>query len=306
MPQCVQCPNKQAKLNVGDLCVSCFKNVSDKGENSNMMSMSDIAGIPMAEIENLPALSQENLNEPMTAGMMLKMFADVMRPIHEKLNDHEKRICTLEQSSIDTTDSVTKVETNHKNLEQKLTAAGTKIRNLETANEKLKNIVTKQQSHITTQDKNIRLKNVVMAGLCESPLLNETGDEIASTDEEKVHVVLEALNLDDIEFNHCRRTGNKDQGPQDRPRFLIVEFQKQSDRNKVRSASHLLKNVPHLKNIRIKADLNKQERDEYKRLYEVKDKLAVDNPNATIVVEKGLLKMNGIQVDKFSVKPAGF
>lgn len=313
MPQCIKCPNKQAKLNVGDLCVSCYKKDGDAGAggtssstDGNILIIDDIAGIPMSEIENIPPLSKDNLDQPITAGMMLKIFSDFMKPIQDKLNEHEKRITTLENKCEATNESVSKVEEKTNIIEQKLTAAGTKIKNLESANEKLKNVVTKQQSHISSQDKNARFKNIVIAGLCENALLDENGNEIASADEEKVQVVLDALQLDDIQFNHCRRTGNKDQGPQARPRFLIVEFQKQNDRNKVRSGAHLLNNFQHLKNLRIKADLSKAERDEYKRLYGVKDKLVAENPLATIVVEKGLLKMDGVQVDKYSVKNAVF
>ena len=308
MPKCVKCPKTQAKLNVGDLCVTCFKKESDTSTASNKepIAISEIAGIPLADIENLPSLTHDNLDQPMTAGMMLKMFSDIIKPIHDKLNDHEKRIFQLETKSESADESITKVESKQTTLEQKLTASETKIKHLETANEKLKTVVTKQQYHISLQDKNARQKNVVIAGLTEDKLKDENSNEIASSDEEKVRVVLEALGLEDIIFNHCRRTGNKDQGPQDRPRFLIIEFQKQSDRNKVRAAAHLLTNFPHLKNLRIKADLNKAEREEYKRLYEVKDKLAADNPNADVIIEKGLLKMDGVQVDKFSVNSAGF
>ena len=298
MPQCTKCPNRQARLNAGNLCVACHKREAEN-EDTPEVGLVEIAGIPIDEIESMPALSAENLNQPITAGMMLKMLSDVMKPIHDKLNDHENRINSLEQATTSNTETIDKVKTKVDTVEQKLVVAETKIKNLEAANEKFKKVVTKQQSHLATQDKNKRMRNVVFAGLSEGVLKNEDGNDSAVTDEEKVDVILETLGLEDISFTSCRRTGNKDQGPQARPRFLIVEFQKQSDRNTVRAASHLLGNFPHLKDIRIKADLNKAEREEYKRLYDMKDQLIAENPTKKIEIDKGVLRMDGKEVDKY-------
>ena len=162
MPQCIKCPNKQSRLNVGNLCTACFRNnpalipiQEEEGASasSNLMELDEIAGIPMSDIQQLPPLTSENLNEPITAGMMLKMFQDVMKPIHDKLNDHERRISSLEQSSSGVTASINNIETNYKTHEQKMIAAETKIKNLEASQGKLKNIVTKQQSQLANSDK---------------------------------------------------------------------------------------------------------------------------------------------------------
>ena len=241
-------------------------------------------------------MTTENLNEPITAGMMLKMFQDVMKPIHDKLNDHEKRISTLEQTSSNATASINTMETNYKTHNQKFIAAETKIKNLEASQGKLENIITKQQSLITNTNKRERLRNVVLSGLHESEPLGDSG---ALTDRDKVRHILDQVDLQHVRINSCRRTGNKDQGPQQRPRFLIVELPNQEMRNEFKSAGSKLNNIEHLKNIRVKADLSKEERKEYKRIYDLRDKLSEENPTATVVVTKGVVLMNGTEIDKY-------
>ena len=53
MPQCSKCPTKQSKLNVGDLCMSCYKRRKDQkdGETENC---DDIAGVSLSAIDAIP------------------------------------------------------------------------------------------------------------------------------------------------------------------------------------------------------------------------------------------------------------
>ena len=301
MPQCVKCPTKQSKLNVGDLCTACHKKGKDHDDEDSAQTqttMSDIAGVSLSEIEALPDLSFADMNQPLTTGAMSKIIAGAMKPIHERLDDHEKRINKLEENQKDTAQAVTKVENDNKNTNKRLDVTETKIKHLEEKNDALKKVVIKQQSQIAIQEKNNRLKNVVVGGLDENNPLVVEGNS-ASTDSEKVKLILNYLNLSRIDFTRCRRTGNKDQGPQKRPRFLIVEFAKQSDRNEVKAAGPQLQTIPALNDIRIKADLTKEERAEYKRLYDLKDKLCQDNPGKVVVVDRGAVKLDGQEIDKF-------
>ena len=305
MPQCIKCPNKQSKLNVGDLCYACFnKEKHQDGEEVPHVEI-DIAGIPMSEIDSIPDITVADLNQPITTGAMLKIIAGAMQPIHQKLADHERRISKLEDGQKETADTVKKVEAESKNAEKRLTVTETKIKNLEEKNDKLKKVVIKQQSQIAIQEKNIRLRNIVIGGLEEEKELavNET---TASSDNEKVKLILNALNLNHIDFVRCRRTGNPDQGPQKRSRFLIVEFSKQSDRNAVKAGGSKLQGIPELKDVRIKADLTKDERAEYKRLYDLRDELAKNNPGKVAIVDRGVLKLDGKEVDKYKTPSSGF
>ena len=56
----------------------------------------------------------------------------------------------------------------------------------------------------------------------------------------------------------------------------------------------------------MKADLNKAERDEYKRIYDLRDKLRTENPHATVEITKGVVIMNESEVDKFKTPTTDF
>ena len=299
MPQCTNCPQKQSRLNVGDLCTNCYKKETDGTSDSHdtqKRTSFAIAGIPLSNIQDIPDLTEKDMDQPITAATMLKMLADAIKPIHQRIDEHEKRISKLEEGQNNNSATIKKVDDECKNVSNRLTSSETKIKNLEAANDKLKKVVVKQQSHIANQDKKERLRNVVIAGLSESEPLTSGGP---TTDREKIDHILENLNIQHVDVVNCRRTGNKDQGPQDRPRFLIVELKTQAMRNELKYAGPKLNSIEHLKNIRIKADLNKAERTEYKRIYDLKDKLQLENPNDTVQVNKGVLTLNGTQIDKF-------
>ena len=90
-----------------------------------------------------------------------------------------------------------------------------------------------------------------------------------------------------------------DYGPQKHPRFLIVEFSKRSDRNAVKASGPQLQTIQELKHLRIKADLTKDERTEYKRLYDLRDQLSREHPGKIAIVDKGVVKLDGQEIDKY-------
>ena len=129
---------------------------------------------------------------------------------------------------------------------------------------------------------------------------------VASSDNEKVNLILDALNVGDKEFVRCRRTGNQDQSLQKRPRFLVVEFSTQLDRNAVKAEGSRLHQIPELRNVRIKADLTKDERTEYRRLYDLRDQLTRDNPDKTAIVDKGVVRLDGHEIDRYKTPSSSF
>ena len=285
--------------------MSCYKKEKDKDDDDLTDNMTDIAGVSLSQIDAIPDLSLSDLNQPLTTGTMLKIIAGAMRPLHDKIAELEKRISKLEESQQANTETVKDVASACKFAEKKIAVTETKIKNLEEKNDKLKKVVIKQQSHIAYQEKGMRLRNVVIGGLSEIEPLT-LHEDAASSDQEKVKLILDALNLKDIKFVRCRRTGNQDQGPQKRPRFLIVEFSTQLDRNSVKSAGSQLNGIPELRGIRIKADLTKDERMEYKRLYDLRDQLARDNLGKIVIVDKGVVKLDGQEIDRYKTPSSGF
>ena len=260
MPNCETCNAAKTKLNQGRWCSACFRERTENNLRTRDIehdaNITEIAGITMADIEQIPALTRDTLGNPITTGMLLKIIADVIKPINEKLADHERRITKLEIEHTAMGASVSKIDSESKNSARRLTVTETKIKNLEVNNETLKKIVVKQQSHIAIQDKKRRMHNIVIGGLCEDEPSNFLED-VASTDDEKVKLVLQTLGLNSIEFIRCLITGNKDKGPQQRPRFLIVEFSKQKDRIDVKAAGPHLQTFPALKGSCAKGYTNK-------------------------------------------------
>ena len=78
----------------------------------------------------------------------------------------------------------------------------------------------------------------------------------------------------------------------------MLEFLSSADRNKVKKESEKLKNRDDTKNFFLKADKTKKERDEYKRLYKVKEQLEKDEPNKKVEINYGKLLVDGTPVDK--------
>ena len=295
MPTCKgdNCQKRQSKLNAGDLCTTCFTAV-----NKNNTGLNDIAGIPISDIDELPDLDNTQLGAPITTGAMLKIITGVVKPMYEKLEDHEKRITVLE-------DKNNKLEAENVKLNQKVQVAEGKIQNLEKNQEKIKSIMNKQQMYIAKQDKVSRSKNLIISGLAENTPLQYEGQE-ADTDKEKVDMILDALGKPDTEIAHCRRIGTEDRGHEGRGRFLLIEFKDQRDRNSVRKDANKLNGIEPLKHLRFKADLTKEERDEYKRLYEQKDTLQEANPTENVRVDKGKLYIGDNEVDHIKVSSKVF
>ena len=136
MPQCSKCPNKQSKLNAGELCLSCYKKEKEHDVVDSVENVSEIAGIPLSEIDAIPDLSLTDINQPLTTGTMLKIIAGAMLPLHDKIADHERRIKQLEEDQNKTTETMKKAESENKIAEKRLSVTETKIKNLEEKNEK--------------------------------------------------------------------------------------------------------------------------------------------------------------------------
>ena len=100
--------------------------------------------------------------------------------------------------------------------------------------------------------------------------------------------------------------GNPDQGPQRRPQCLQVEFLNKLDRNIVKQACQNLNDIPEMKDIICKADLSKEERNAYTRIFKLRDDLIKNNPDAVVRYDKGKLYMNEEEIDKFKTSSTVF
>ena len=95
---------------------------------------------------------------------------------------------------------------------------------------------------------------------------------VANTDENKIKLILRASEVDVVPVA-WRKIGAKDLGIQDRARYILIIFNTVKERNEVKKASPKLKEIPELKNIYVKADLAKAERNELTRLYKTNERM---------------------------------
>ena len=245
--------------------------------------------------ENIPELPEDWMNKPISellGGHLTQLIKNNIKPIKDILEEQATKIKALEKDN-------EKLKTDGDKMKGQLKVSEGKVKNLEKDNILMKDILNKQHSYIARQDKLVRSKNLIISGLSEKDALEFHGN-VAETDQQKVELILQAMNKDETEFVHCRRVGNEDQGHEGRGRFLLIEFLNQAERNAVRKAGEILSSLDELKHLRLKADLTKEERDEYKRLYAAKDAMVEAHPEerATIRIDKGKLMVGEREVDR--------
>ena len=284
MPVCGTCNQRKTRLDNNNVCKECREAANGGAAAPTLADVSDVPPLP----DNWKTAPISTL----LGGHLLLVINQNMKPMHDILTQQTKQIAELQESK-------KKLEDDNKDLKQRLKIAETKVKNLETNEAKVKTVVTRQQAYIVKQDKMCRLKNILIAGLSESEGLRYNEEE-AETDKEKVEMILKAIGKDEVEVAHCRRVGNEDQGHEGRGRFLLVEFINQTDRNSVRNASDQLSRIDELKHIRMKADLTKEEREEYKRLYSSRDTLAASHPDEVVRVDRGKLYVGDNVVDQLN------
>ena len=234
----------------------------------------------------------------LTAGQMIKLMTQTTISVQRRLNEHDQKLNALQTSQEENATEIHGIKEENKLLNQKLKVSDARMKSLENSNTKMKQIITKQQTFILHQDKNERNKRIIIYGIPEEKHLLHEGEE-ARNDEEKVKLILNVLNHADIPLKFCRKIGNKDQGPEKRPKILLVEFNSQKDRNVVKNSAIELNKIDSMKYIRIKADLSYEDRNEYKRLYQKRDVLIKENPDKEIMVDKGKLFMDRVVIDEF-------
>ena len=114
------------------------------------------------------------------------------------------------------------------------------------------------------------------------------------------------LNTNDIAVLKVRQIGKKDQGVDDRSRYLLLEFSSSKDRNIVKKEGTKLKSRDDTKLFFMKADSTKKEREEHKRLYGVKKKVEEDDPGKSVCIEFGKLYVDDVVADQISTENNSF
>ena len=274
MPYCSECGVRKTKVNKNKVCNDCSAASAENG------------GVD-------ESIEKDTENNDFWKRMDL-MFDKKLESFEEKLNANIKEEVKKVTDPMKT--QLTKLEKENKTLKAEMTALKASQKEEKERSDKIVKVLKEQQTNMARSDKNDRFKRLLLSGVPEGSV--KINGKECGVDQEKIHEVLSTLQVGVVNLVGHRRVGSKDQGADQRPRYIILEFISSAERNKVRKACDKLKDNQDTKQFFLKADKTKKERDEYKRLYKIKEQLEKDEPNKKVEISYGKLLVDGIAVDK--------
>ena len=209
----------------------------------------------------------------------------------------------------ETKKSVTKLENELKECKKstdKISTIENKVKNLEESSSKQKSVGDNNLRYLINLDRNDRRQNIVIFGVPETGTDLITNGSVTNTDEEKVNAILTFIGAPvHNEISSIFRLGKPSE---DSEKVRPIKAKCSSSA----TATVILKNAKKLKDLQnftvyIKPDKTKSEVEEYRRLGKRKEELLEEYPvdeddeNAVprVVLEKGILKVDGIKMDEF-------
>ena len=294
---CTTCDNKSSQkrpLNTEGLCKEC----ATKSENEKRQAAAE---------ETESALLQELSREQAEIGTQT-FWLNMKKLLNVKFDNFETKFEQNIKSSvmedvktiIEPMDKeIKELKKEKKTLKLDITTLKAKEKENSAKNTKLESIVSEHQLALNRNDKELRMKRLLVGGITEVEQL--VIDEISyENDNSKIEAILTVMSVNDVPVQNTRRIGNKDRGNDKRPRFIMLEFKNFNDRNKVKKASEQLKLNEDTKGLRIKADCSKKERDEYTRLYSIKKNILDEDPEKVVEIKNGKLYVNDEIMDQVS------
>ena len=291
MGYCRECGKKESrKLPIDkftSLCGKCAEKVAKTKENERQTEIDDeekFSDIPFKDFKAwIQFVISQSIEQEVTKAC-------------KNLNDQVNELKTKQKS---TEKTVTELTT-------KLTALTATVTELSKEHKDTKNTGDSNLKYLINFDRNVRKHNMMIFGLSERDDIQievNDGDSqslSASTDDEKVSAIVKFLNGDMSTVSRFYRMGKE---PGDKPRPIKVICKTVSD------AQNLIKNSKNLKdldiNVYVKPDKTKKEAEEFKRIGARKAELLIKHPttdpqNPIVKLEKGVLTVNGAEVDRYN------
>ena len=271
MPQCVSCPKKQAILNAGNLCKSCFDNNVDGDEiRDEEEEVDPLADEDLDKPINLATLRDiSNIVKKLTSPIVKKM-ENLMKPIREKANSNANKIALLEA-----------------NLKEK-----------ETKIEAMSQIIVNMQSSLNAIDATKRNTNIIISGLPEDNIVSD--GRTLESDDDKVKCLFEIMDVEQdaadppVQLEMSRIGAPKDNSI----RLIKVNMKSKAKRDVILKKAPTLKTKAEgWKKVYIKKDLHPVYTKENKRIYSKMKELKEKNPTKDIKIDKGKLLVDGKVVD---------
>ena len=150
-------------------------------------------------------------------------------------------------------------------------------------------------------DRNERRQNVIIFGVPEDEL--KVGEVVASADIHKCNLLFQIMGIDEVCRNAVKeifRLGKIDVGDTEKRRPLKVKFTSSAPASAALSAGQKLKQIEG-QSIYVKPDKTKGEQEEFKRLGKRKEELLKEynNDNTRVKLEKGVLYVDSVEVDRY-------
>ena len=215
----------------------------------------------------------------------------------------------LETTKTTVSDTKTDLDKLQKEFTKFKTACNTSIKQsderckkLEDESKRLKTVSDNNLKYLINSDRNHRRQNIVVMGVPEIGSNMEVNGVVCVSDMEKCKGVLDFIETPIFEeLKEQFRLGKTITPGKPRPIKLICASSAAA--SNVLKASKKLKDLPD-QTIYIKPDKTKSEIAEYQRLGKHKKELEEtypvhENGNKRVILEKGVLKVDGVQVDEF-------
>ena len=309
---CASCGKKATRTRSIDQqtsnCAECAppKATSEAGTTIATTITADMPA-ELQEIDDSEPLSNVSFGDLKTwltsvnAGLVSEFETKLMQQVVSIKKD-------LETTKNNLTETNSKVEKLQKDLtdlkktsERSLSTVEGKTKTLDDEAKQLKAVGQNNLKYLINLDRNIRREHIVVFGVPEDGEDLAVNEVVAKTDQEKCDTIFSfidvPMNIDNI---HQFRLGKPTEG---KVRPIKLKCPSSSVVGPILKAAKKLKELPN-QTIYIKPDKTKSEVEEYQRLGKRKTELLLQYPVAEgvdprVVLEKGILKLDGVQVDEF-------
>ena len=229
-----------------------------------------------------------------------------------QLSSLESRVDVLDKSREAMQEDVKKVNERVTALQSsdRPTTSDPKLQELETKTEKILDTVQTQQRFLDTLDAERWSSNIIITGVPESAP-NELAtrmlyhDRVATTDDEKVRLVLDVIEAADVKISSIHRLGSVPTDPSSKPRPMKLVLEKRSDRPTVLAKAKTLKNAgPTFSSVYVNKDMHPHARKELGRIRKVvrEEKAKPENQgrNVTYDSKSRCVLVDDIIVDRYN------
>ena len=296
MAFCRNCGKKvtaRRSINENFICQECVEKgiqVDDEYNNNNMNLLENNNG------NNIEGVNNETKVGDISFGVFQKWIdSQIHVSVRTAITEQIKTI----------SDDVVKLKKENTDLKARLSTAENNIKSLNNdAKDMNKNVkeqdlvVNNNLKFLIGLNKNERLYNFLLFGVPERMTLT-CNDVEAKDDHAKFDLVMNIIGVNDIKVVDMFRLGVEGE----KPRPIKVKVTEKI------MVSNVLKNAAKLKDLQgmtiyIKQDKTKAERDEFQRLGKKKADLlklypTLENENSRVVLKKGILTVDDVQVDRY-------